>query len=33
MRGHDGASARMMFAGPSDKQQIDDLIAYLHTRK
>ena len=24
---------RMMFAGLSDKQQIDDLIAYLHTRK
>jgi cytochrome c len=24
---------RMVFAGLSDKQQIDDLIAYLHTRK
>lgn len=24
---------RMTFAGLSDKQQIDDLIAYLHTRK
>ena len=24
---------RMMFAGLSDKQQIDDLIAYLHTRR
>ena len=24
---------RMTFAGLSDKRQIDDLIAYLHTRK
>ena len=24
---------RMVFAGLSDKQQIDDLIAYLHSRK
>jgi cytochrome c len=24
---------RMAFAGLSDKQQIDDLIAYLHSRK
>jgi cytochrome c len=24
---------RMMFPGLSDKQQIDDLIAYLHSRK
>lgn len=24
---------RMVFAGLSDKRQIDDLIAYLHTRK
>ncbi|MGC9953740.1 MAG: c-type cytochrome [Rhizomicrobium sp.] len=27
------SGTRMTFAGLSDKRQIDDLVAYLHTRK